>query len=65
MGNGQDIIDTWGRFAPMKGGQNLYLQEYSNLAQLQMLAQERRIAIVLVYHERKTVDGNDPYLLAR
>ncbi len=55
------IVDTLQRFrAQAHRGPETYATDYDALIPLQKLAQERRIAIVLVHHTRK-MDAKDPY----
>lgn len=58
------IIDTWGRFAPkVQAKGNTYSADYDDMAQVQQLARDRRIAVIVVHHERKNQPEPDAYML--
>ena len=58
-GAGLIIIDTFGRVQPPQAGnRNSYAAEYGLVGALQQIAQQARIAILLVHHERKSVEGD-------
>ena len=55
------VIDTLERFRPAsKPGPSAYAADYAALADLQKLAQELGIAIVVIHHVRK-MDADDPF----
>lgn len=56
------IIDVFEKFRSQAGRQgNSYQRDYQDLAPLQTLARNGRIAIVLVHHLRKTGSAGDPF----
>jgi DNA-binding transcriptional ArsR family regulator len=47
------VIDTWEKVRGQRRGRNAYAEDYAQAAQVKALADEFRVAIVLVHHTKK------------
>lgn len=57
------VLDTYQRVrpAPKGGDKNTYAVDYEDAAELQRIAIDHRVSIVLIQHTRKPVAGGDPF----